>query len=78
MVDYETMQVFHRLYFGENISEYSIKNRVGKMTGAQVKEQFENHPRYKELVSQAAKSQTGFSQHLPNQLREVIKLKEQL
>lgn len=78
MVDYETMEVYHRFYFSEGISEYSIKNRVGKMTGKQVRDEFVNHPRFIALVAERAKSQTGFIDHLPSALRKVVKLPEQV
>lgn len=62
-------EVLHRFLLGEPPSDYTLKNRVGKMTFDQAYQDIKNTDRYKQHAAEVKKATQEVVSHLPVDMR---------
>lgn len=78
MVTEAQLEVLYRFYFGIPTTDFGKKNYLDKLTFEQVQKKMINSSEYKSLVKEFSSSQGGASEHLPEAMRKVVKLPEQI
>lgn len=77
-VSEQGLRVLYKFYLGTGISEYGYKNRLGKQTFDQASSEILHSEAFKKRQAELLKTQAGFIAHLPDRLKEVVKLPEQV
>lgn len=77
MVTRNGLAVLYKFYLGSDVSEYGLKNRLGKQTFDEAQADILNSPEYAARIAKIKESQVGLVSHLPARISEVVKLPEQ-
>lgn len=78
MVTLHGLQVLYKFYLGTGVSEYGMKNRLGKQTFDEASEGIRSSDAFKKKLADVKANQSGLAQHLPQAIQELLKLPEQV
>lgn len=78
MVTLHGLQVLYKFYLGTDVSEYGMKNRLGKQTFDEVSQDLRASDAFKQELARIKADQSGLTKHLPQAIQELVKLPEQV